>query len=98
MQPVGDGQWHLYDIVKDPGETQDLQQQRAADFARMRADYERYAADNGVLPMPEGYEPRHQVMINSLFNVYLPRLWLPGVALIAALGALLWRRVRRRSK
>jgi len=95
MVPVGDGQWHLYDIVKDPGETQDLQGTLPEEFQRMRADYDAYALANGVLPMPEGYEPRKQVLINSLMNVYLPRARVPAAVVLAMLvGWYLYRRRR----
>ena len=97
MAPVGDGQWHLYDIVKDPGETQDLQSSQSDEFQRMRADYDAYAQANGVLPMPEGYEPRNQVLINSLVNVYLPRARIPAaVALVVLVGLVVYRRRRHR--
>jgi arylsulfatase/uncharacterized sulfatase len=97
MAPVGDGQWHLYDIVKDPGETQDLQSSQPDAFQRMRADYDAYAQANGVLPMPEGYEPRNQVLINSLVNVYLPRARIPAaVALVVLVGLVVYRRRRHR--
>ena len=97
MAPVGDGQWHLYDIVKDPGETQDLQSSQPDEFQRMRADYDAYAQANGVLPMPEGYEPRNQVLINSLVNVYLPRARIPAaVALVVLVALVVYRRRRNR--
>jgi len=97
MAPVGDGQWHLYDIVKDPGETQDLQSSQPDEFQRMRADYDAYAQANGVLPMPEGYEPRNQVLINSLVNVYLPRARIPAaVSLVVLVGLVVYRRRRNR--
>ena len=51
--PRGDGQWHLFDIVKDPGETRDLRGVMPAQFQSMLTAYERYAVDNKVLPMPE---------------------------------------------
>ena len=92
--PIGDGQWHLYDIVKDPGETQDLQQLLPQEFARMQADYDAYAKANGVLAMPEGYEPRSQVMVNSLVHVYWPMLRLPLLLFVVAMAA--WWVVRRR--
>ncbi len=94
--PMGDGRWRLYDIAADPGETQDLSAARPQDFAAMQAAWERWAQENGVLPMPEGYEPRRQVLLNALRFVYLPMLvWLlPALALTA--GAwILWRRRRR---
>lgn len=95
MAPVGDGQWHLYDIAKDPGETQDLQAQLPKDFDELRIAYETYARDNGVLPMPPGYEPRTQVVINSIINVYLPMWRVPGPLLVLALGAWWWYRRRK---
>jgi len=97
IAPVGDDQWHLYDILKDPGETADLQKQLPAVFQSMRADYDAYAQANGVLPMPEGYEPRKQVLINSLLNVYLPRLEVPGLVIVVAAVAIFVYRRRRKS-
>jgi len=96
LPPLGDGQWHLYDIRQDPGETRDLQQQRPEAFRAMRADYAAYAKANGVLPMPEGYEPTQQVLINALINVYVPRLALPALALLAMIALLIWTLRRRR--
>ena len=90
ITPIGDGLWHLYDIRNDPGETQDLQAQLPDAFKTMQTDYEAYAKANGVLPMPAGYEPVHQVIVNSFLNVYVPRLTkyalilLGGLALLAA--------------
>ena len=94
--PVGDGRWRLFDIAADPGETQDLAAARPQDYAAMQDAWERWARDNGVLPMPDGYEPRRQVLLNALRFVYLPMLaWLlPALALLG--GAwFLWRRRRR---
>ena len=86
IPPLGDGQWHLYDIRTDPGETQDLQQQMPAAFATMQTQYAAYARANGVLPMPAGYDPIQQVMINSLINVYVPRY--RNAALVAGLAVI----------
>ncbi|MGI9132637.1 MAG: hypothetical protein ACR2I0_01640, partial [Rhodoferax sp.] len=98
LPPVGDGRWHLYDIASDPGETRDLKAVMPQEFHDLQADYAAYVQDNGVLPMPEGYEPRQQVLINALYNVYLPRLWPPGAALLVlCLAWALRRRQRRRS-
>jgi arylsulfatase A-like enzyme len=98
MLPMGDGQWHLFNVVTDPGETLDLQHQLPDVFQSMRADYDRYAVANGVLPMPEGYEPRKQVMINSLINVYLPMARLPAIALLVASVAIWLYRRRRKQR
>ena len=94
--PVGDGRWRLYDIARDPGETRDLAAQRPADFTAMQAAWERYARADGVRPMPEGYEPRRQVLLNALRFVYLPMLaWLLPALALAAGAWIFWRRRRR---
>ena len=102
IQPVGDGLWHLYDIRKDPGETQDLQGQLPDAFKTMQADYTAYAKANGVLPMPEGYDPIRQVQINAIVNVYLPRFKRAGLPVLAGLlvlmAAFVFVRRRRRMR
>ena len=99
LPPVGDGQWHLYDLERDPGESQDLQAREPERFAAMQRDYEVYAREHGVLPMPEGYNPTRQVLINSIFNYWLPAYGRQGLALAAVLaGALGWWWGRRRKR
>ena len=96
--PIGDGQWHLYDLRTDPGETQDLRERQPQVFAALQAEYDTWAAAHGVLPMPEGYNPVRQVVINTVFNYWLPSY---GPMAAATLGALAlatgwWLRRRRR--
>jgi len=89
--PVGDGQWHLYDIGKDPGETQDLQQVLPQLFATLQQDYAAYANSHGVLPMPEGYTPARAVTINGIYNYWLPAYGVAsgvGLALLVCIVAL----------
>jgi len=99
--PIGDGQWHLYDLRTDPGETLDLQQQRPLEFAAMKADYTAWATAQGVLPMPEGYNPVRQVMINTVFNYWIPTYRNSTIAVLAGMvfagGLLIARRRRARS-
>lgn len=61
MPPYGDGAWYLYDIAIDPGETRDLSAARPELFAEMRAEYDRFASDAGVMEIPEGYEQMAQL-------------------------------------
>jgi arylsulfatase/uncharacterized sulfatase len=94
--PVGDGRWQLFDIAVDPGETRDLAASRPQEFTTMQAEWARWAEAQGVLPIPEGYEPRRQVILNAMRFVYLPKLvW--AAAALALLGGIvyLWRRRRR---
>ena len=97
LAPVGDGQWHLYNITTDPGETRDLKDEMPELFQSLQNDYAKWAKANGVLPMPEGYDPIQQVIINSLVFVYWPRYqWhLAGLGVLLLLsGVWLWRRRR----
>ncbi len=50
--PVGDGEWRLYDIARDPGETTDLSGVQPARLQRMLSRYHEYVKRNGVLPIP----------------------------------------------
>ena len=64
--PVGDGEWHLYNIAQDPGETTDLAAARPERLQQMLSDYEDYARRNGVLPVPTNFDAQRQVAINGL--------------------------------
>jgi len=47
--PDGPGHWQLYDLAKDPGETNDLAQSEPARLAGLIADWNRYVEETGVL-------------------------------------------------
>lgn len=100
LPPYGDGNWRLYDIVTDPGETSNLSAAEPARFAAMQADYARFALANGVLPMPEGYTAPQQIFDNALRTLLIPRLLalLPYAAglLLLASALVIWRRRRKR--
>jgi arylsulfatase/uncharacterized sulfatase len=68
--PVGDGQWHLYNIVSDPGETEDLADAMPERMQVMSRAYQQYVLENGVLPVPVDYKQVYQVGINGLREVY----------------------------
>jgi arylsulfatase/uncharacterized sulfatase len=84
LPPVGDGQWHLHDLGKDPGETTDLQAQMPDLFKAMQSDYETYAKAHGVLPMPDGYNPTKQVFLNSMTHYWLPTYGAKAFLLLCA--------------
>jgi len=86
--PLGDGLWHLYDLRTDPGETQDLHARMPEVFRAMQADYEAYARSHRVLPMPPGYNPVRQVLINSFVNYWIPTYRDTVLASLAGLLAL----------
>ncbi|MDG1233793.1 MAG: arylsulfatase [Pseudomonadales bacterium] len=68
--PVGDRRWHLYNIVSDPGETEDLADAMPERMQLMSRAYEQYVLENGVLPVPVGYQQVSQVGINGLRELY----------------------------
>lgn len=100
VPPVGDGQWRLYNIARDPGETTDLSASEAAVKARLLAEYDAYAERVGVLPMPQDYEPMAQVFRNIGARLLSNYPWLYGVlggillVMVMAIG-LFFRQTRR---
>lgn len=100
IAPTGDGQWRLYDLKTDPGETHDLAAAQPDRFAAMIADYRAYAKANGVLDMPAGYTADEQINAYAFEHQGKPRLirlglWVGGIALLLSVLAWNWRRRRR---
>ena len=48
-KPFGTGEWQLYNLEKDPGETYDLSQQFAAKRDSLILDWMQYAKENNVV-------------------------------------------------
>ncbi|WP_052072301.1 arylsulfatase [Sphingopyxis sp. MWB1] len=99
LPPTGDGQWRLYDLRADPGETRDLAKAMPERFAAMMADYRAYAAENGVLEMPPGYTADKQIQLYAYEQrgrKMMIRLALFGGGTLAILSAGIWFLVRRR--
>lgn len=81
--PLGDGAWRLYDMTRDPGETNDLAAQLPDLVAAMRADYEAYAARVGVLALPDGYDVQRQVAHNARMKQLEHYWWVLALAALA---------------
>jgi arylsulfatase A-like enzyme len=89
--PLGDGEWYLYDIINDPGETTDLKAANPARLQHMLNLYQRYAEVNGVRPVPAHYtqqaEINHQNLLggvgDSLVTVLLTLITLGAFGLFA---------------
>jgi arylsulfatase len=47
--PYGSGEWKLFNIADDPGETRDLSADEPATLARLQAAWDHYAEDVGVI-------------------------------------------------
>jgi arylsulfatase/uncharacterized sulfatase len=61
-----DGQWHLYNIAQDPGESNALEASQAQIFADLLSEYERYASENGVIEVPKDYHQTEQAGRNGI--------------------------------
>lgn len=68
--PTGDDQWHLYNIVTDPAETNDLREAEPELFASLLQAYAEYEVEYRVLPVSEDYDQRRQVFLNGLTYRY----------------------------
>lgn len=66
----GDGRWRLFNIVTDPGETNDLSAANPAQLQLMLGRYQQYVTDNNILPVSNDYRHEKQVVFNALHNVY----------------------------
>jgi arylsulfatase/uncharacterized sulfatase len=66
-----------------------LQQQYPQEFAAMQAAYAAWAKANGVLAMPDGYNPVKQVLINSFVNYWIPAYRNTAIAVLAGLAGLI---------
>jgi len=93
-RPYGDGEWRMYDLSVDPGETADLSSTKPSKFAELIRDYDDYTREYGVLEMGINYEPLLEIQ-NKLQAriVNAARPWLIGIFVIG-LGVFVFRRVR----
>ena len=55
----GDGEWHLYDIERDPAESRPLDEEHPRQLEKMVALYEAYAAEKGIVPVADNWSPWH---------------------------------------
>lgn len=103
LKPYGDGEWRLFDIANDPGETRDVKSEQPEKFTELMADYRSYAKRNGVLEMPAGYDSTQQIGINTLKRMAGHYWWvlagagILGLGLVYGLVQLFTRRSRRRA-
>jgi arylsulfatase A-like enzyme len=92
VPPVGDGQWRLYNLARDPGETTDLSAREPDIKQRLLAEYAAYAARVGVLEMPKGYDSMAQVTRNIGARLLSNYPWLYGVlgGILVVIVAAIW--------
>ncbi|MFN3912425.1 arylsulfatase [Hyphomonas sp.] len=101
QKPHGDGVWRLYDLSKDPGETEDLSAALPDLRTQLLNEYVAYGERVGVLEVPEGYNSLAEVTRHAIARQseqYRPFLIGGALFLIALIGGAvwLWRRIRAR--
>jgi arylsulfatase len=96
IPPVGDNEWHLFNIVTDPGETDDLKERMPERFQEMLAHYEQYVIDNNVLPLPAGYDPAVQGIANGVLDRFGPQVLLGVLTIVYLTPFFIAYRARRR--
>lgn len=63
--PKGNGKPELYNIRKDPAEVNDLAAEHPELVAELTASYREYEEANGVIPVPDDYNPLEQLEKNT---------------------------------
>lgn len=94
-KPYGDGVWRMYDLSTDPGETKDLASVQPKLFQALKADYEIYKKEMGVLEMPDDYEAVKEVqnkLVRKVKKAVMP--WLVGI-LFVFVGFFIGKRYRK---
>ena len=51
-KPYGNGEWQLFNVVTDPGETRDLAKEKPELFKELQIAWDQYAAETGVVFPP----------------------------------------------
>ncbi len=103
LMPLGSGQWQLFNLRNDPGETQDLASQHPERLAAMREAHAQYEQDNGVIySPPEGMAVVRKLYPGLIVLAFIlslgqcalalrgkpARRWLPVVSLLLKVGLL----------
>jgi arylsulfatase A-like enzyme len=84
--PMGDGQWRLYDLSVDPGETTDLSAENPELFESMLAEYQTYAEQVGVIELAPD-DNAISVLTRNLTNKVIQKYWPHMLGFVLALLA-----------
>lgn len=68
LPPKGDGSWELFDIEADPSELTNLADEMPELVEEMTAFFDDWSASVNLVPVPEGYNPLEQTVINAKRN------------------------------
>ncbi|MEO1027990.1 MAG: arylsulfatase [Pseudomonadota bacterium] len=92
MPPVGDGTWKLFNMKIDPGETQDLSEVLPDVKIALTDAYADYAAEMGVLEMPDGYDTSKAILENTMTRLQKQYAWMlvPALLILLLMGTAGW--------
>lgn len=68
LPPKGDGAWELFDIKADPSELTNLAADMPELVEEMKAFFAEWSEQVNLVPVPEGYNPLEQTVINAKRN------------------------------
>ena len=88
--PIGSGDWQLYDIVNDPGETQEILDNHPLIFQQMLSAYEVFAVRTDIQPLPTGYDQRYQVGLNYLVKSIPIKIYIFLLTVLVLLPFWVW--------
>ncbi len=95
LAPLGDGQWRLFDIVKDPGETNDLKNDMPERFKQMISAYAQFTIENRVQALPTDYSQGRQLVLNALRDRLGPGIIVGLLFILLLIPLLVYARMRR---
>lgn len=93
--PLGDTEWHLYNLETDPSELNELAQKEPERLQKMLAAYEVYAKNVGVLDMPEGYSAQGTVAKKSYIKILTDALPYILAVVVSILAIVFWMKRRK---
>lgn len=82
--PSGDGQWHLYNLINDLGESRDVQKDYPEIFADLKNDYAAYAKEVGIAELSDDYNPSQHIALGFAASL-LHFLWPYALGVLLAL-------------
>jgi arylsulfatase/uncharacterized sulfatase len=83
---ASDGQWRLFDVVADPGETVDMAAAEPQLFGEMLAEYRTYVDTVGVFELGQGESALGQVRINGIKKIFSNYWYVVAIPLLVLLG------------
>lgn len=97
--PLGDNQWHLFNIVIDPGETNDLKEAMPGKFSTMMKAYHEYVRENNVQPVDDNYSQSKALVGHAFRRSIRAHAHFYILGILSILSAIfIWRHFRSKSK